>query len=217
MNIEANIQEFIWGNSKTAGIKPNERYASFDYCFNYFQSFREQGIVDELASSKYIQESCLQLGFYLASWGMLRGSSFLLQKSVRFLTPLIKVIASANPTLWEIDAHCYTSTNIDLIKDFKKTIVLTLGNGTDILVTKIMLGVFGNIPAFDNYFRKGLGVSTFGEAALKKISHFYNENRLIIEQHRRPTLDFATGQPTQRIYTRAKIIDMIFFVEGSKQ
>jgi hypothetical protein len=36
----------------------------------------------------------------------------------------------------------------------------------------------------------------------------------IIDQLRQPTLDFATGQPTTRLYTRAKIVDMIFFIEG---
>lgn len=55
--------------------KPELRYASYDYCFNYFQSFYNNGTVVELASEANLQMSCLQLGFYLASWGMLRGSS----------------------------------------------------------------------------------------------------------------------------------------------
>jgi len=28
------------------------------------------------------------------------------------------------------------------------------------------------------------------------------------------TLDFHTGEPTQRRYSRVKVIDMIFFIEG---
>ena len=36
----------------------------------------------------------------------------------------------------------------------------------------------------------------------------------LIEAHREPTLDFDTGTPTNRRYTRAKVIDMIFFIEG---
>lgn len=37
----------------------------------------------------------------------------------------------------------------------------------------------------------------------------------VIERHRVPTIDFVTGEPTNRRYSRAKVIDMIFFVEGS--
>jgi hypothetical protein len=29
-----------------------------------------------------------------------------------------------------------------------------------------------------------------------------------------PTLDAATGRPMQVLYTRAKVIDQIFFIEG---
>lgn len=36
-----------------------------------------------------MEVSCLHLGFYLASWGMLRGSSDLLQRSARHLVPLM--------------------------------------------------------------------------------------------------------------------------------
>jgi hypothetical protein len=79
-----------------------------------------------------------------------------------------------------------------------------------------MLGVFGNVPAFDSYFKKGLGVSTFGKYSLEKVADFYKMIEESIEQSRLKTLDFTTGLPTNRTYTRAKVIDMIFFIEGSK-
>ena len=37
-----------------------------------------------------------------------------------------------------------------------------------------------------------------------------------IERNRVHTLDFDTGLPTERRYSRAKVIDMIFFVEGAQ-
>ncbi len=82
--------------------------------------------------------------------------------------------------------------------------------------SKIMLGVFGNVPAFDNYFKRGFGASTFGPKALEEVGRFYAENSETIEKYRIPTLDFSTGTPTERRYTRAKVIDMIFFIEGGK-
>ncbi len=219
MDIEKNIRAYTDGDENTKGIKPLERYSSFDYCFNYFQSFREQNRLDDLASPNHIQESCLQLGFYLASWGMLRGSSFLPSKSVKVFETLIHAIVNANTVLWEIDANNYSLHNIQAILDFRKNVgqVLDYRNGpSDILVTKIMLGVFGNVPAFDSYFKKGFGMSTFGKQSLEKVAEFYKLNAAIIEKSRLNTLDFMTGKPTNRIYTRAKVIDMIFFVEGGK-
>ena len=220
MDILANIREFVDGGSNGQGIKPTERYASFDYCVNYFQTFREQDRLTDLVSTKHIQEGCFQLGFYLASWGMLRGSSFLLGKSAKVFEPVVRAISDAPADFWDIDAHLYTPANIDKLLGFKKTLAQALDYGkgpTDTLLTKIMLGVFGNVPAFDSYFRMGFDVSTFGRKALEKIGEFYETNREIIDQNRPATLDFVTGQPTRRLYTRAKVIDMIFFIEGGKK
>lgn len=218
LNIEENIQIFIDGNGVNQGLLPSERYASFDYCFNYFQQFRESGNAGQFAAPEHIQMSCLQLCFYLASWGMLRGSSPLLQKSAKFFERLIQYLASAPRELWEIDANNYSPANIQLLLDCRRNIgqALTPCGASDTLATKIMLGVFGNVPAFDSYFKYGFGVSTFGRSALQKIQEFYAENQKAIDHYRIPTLDFITGKPTQRLYTRAKVIDMIFFVEGSK-
>ena len=36
----------------------------------------------------------------------------------------------------------------------------------------------------------------------------------MIEAHRIPALHFITGTPTDLLYSRAKVIDMIFFIEG---
>ena len=144
---------------------------SFDYCFNYFQDIRDVGKIKSLADSEHIQTSCLHLGFYLASWGMLRGSSPLLHKSAKFYEVLIQYISSAPKELWVIDANCYSNENIRLLLECRRSIGIALNpcGATDTLATKIMLGVFGNVPAFDTFFKFGFGVSTFGKLALEKI------------------------------------------------
>lgn len=75
------LNEFLEGNDKNNGRKPNERLASFDYCYNYFYLFYKKGKISELASKENLQTSCLQLGFYLASFGTMRGSTFLIKKA----------------------------------------------------------------------------------------------------------------------------------------
>jgi hypothetical protein len=65
---------------------------------------------------------------------------------------------------------------------------------------------------------EGIG-GAFKESALKKIGAFYQRNAAVIdsEKYRVPTLDFVSGNHTQRRYTRAKVIDMALFVEGEKR
>jgi hypothetical protein len=50
---------------------------------------------------------------------------------------------------------------------------------------------------------------------LRKIGEFYRENSEVVDRHCELTLDFDSGAPTTRRYTRAKVIDMIFFIEGA--
>lgn len=87
---------------------------------------------------------------------------------------------------------------------------------SDILVTKIMLGVYGNVPALDKYVKKGIGVSTFGEKSLRAVRELYRANAALIDRSRVRTLHFVTGKPTRRRYTRAKVIDMACFIEGRR-
>ena len=208
------VHDFVDGTNDSHGRQPDERYASFDYCFNYFQSFRDAGEASSLGSSANIQVSCLQLGFYLASWGMLRGSSHLLQRSARFLAPVVELISATESGFWEIDANNYDDSAIRRLLDMGSKIGQAIGSKSDTLVTKVMLGVFGCVPAFDRNFKLGFEVSAFGPNALNKVADFYEDHAKLIDGCRVPTLDFVTGEPTVRLYTRAKVIDMAFFIRG---
>ncbi len=218
MDIENNIYLYMSGPDKNFGRLPDERYSIFDYCFNYFQSFFENNMTNEIASPKNIQNSCLHLGFYLASWGMYRGSSFLLQKSVKYLEELIIAISVLDKKYWEIDVDRYDDTNIENLIDLSNQIRALLAKGqynaTDSLVTKIMLGVFGSVPAYDSYFKKGFQVSGFNRQTLKRIRNFYLENKKMIDSFKIFTLDYFSGKESKRKYSKAKIIDMAGFIEG---
>lgn len=209
MDIERNLRTYLDDR------RPTARYTSFDYCFNYFQSQRESGQLSKIGDADHLQSSCLHLGFYLASWGMLRASSVLLQRSVKHFAPVVDVIATTGDDIWGIDTHCYSDDTISKLIEIAKQIRKAFPEpASDILVTKIMLGVFGCVPAFDTYFKNGFGVWTFGRKSLRKVASFYEQNAAVIESHRVPTIDFNTGEKTKRQYTRAKVIDMIFFIEG---
>lgn len=194
---------------------PGARYSSFDYCFNHFQSRREQGRLAALLEGPELELSCLHLGFYLASWGMFRGSSQLLRHSVQQFVPVIKVIGETPASVWQTDVHLYDDESCRDIFNTSQALRLALSNrASDILVTKIMLGTFGCVPAFDTYFKKGFGVWQFSPEVLGEIREFYERHAEAIERGRVHTLDLGTGRPTHRQYTRAKVIDMIFFIQG---
>ncbi len=195
------------------------RDASFDYCFNYFQNFTDK---KQLVKSN-VQLSCLHLHSYLASWGMLR-NSFLMKKSIKFFEPLIEYFASDECDVWGIDVNAYDEENIGkLIACYRKIKNILLRDEEKprkmvTLVTKIMLGVFGNVPALDSYFRKASGWSTFNKRSLVEIGEFYNSKSypelISNEAAKIRTFDYESGNHSDRSYTRAKIIDTLFFMEG---
>jgi len=214
-DIEAKVIEF------TSKSDPNHRYASFDYCFNYFRTTKDL--------KKDVEKSCLALGFYLASWGMFRGSSFILQKSAKHLEPTIKYISDLDRSFWEIDVDNYTDDNIKTILDIYDAIkrLVIIDSSTDLtLTTKILLGVFGFIPAFDSYFTETFrnisdrrcGFRRVNLESLGVIKKFYEANRTTIDDLSNQifTIDFVTEQETKINYSKAKIIDMYGFSVGQE-
>lgn len=216
MDVEKSINQFLEGKDKNKGRHPEERYASFDYCYNYFYSFYQENRIPELADESNIQTSCFQIAFFLASWGMFRGSSFLIEKSLKHYEELVRTISKMDPKLWEIDVDNYNKNNIELLMNCREEIIRALGEDNaktwDTLVTKIMLGVFANVPAFDTYFCKNMGVTKFNEENLMKIRVFYEKNKEIFDKSKIYTYDFLDPNKKVFRYTKAKLVDMCGFM-----
>jgi hypothetical protein len=201
----------------------DHRYSSFDYCYNYFKTNNGQVILSD------IEKSCSILGFYLASWGMMRGSSFLLQKSYKYFEELIKYIAASDRTIWDIQPSEYVD-RFDFIKKMYDDIsgkVIEDNNRGIVLITKIMLGVFGIVPAFDEYFCRYFKTikpeisrfTSFNKESLQVIQYFYLENKIEIDSlsDQTSTKDFINPGQNRFKYPKAKIIDMYGFVVGTQE
>ena len=81
------------------------------------------------------------------------------------------------------------------------------------LVTKVMLEVFGNVPALDGNFCKGFGFSKyFSKSLLRRISDYHQANKEEFDRHRIKIINFSTEMETDRYYTNAKLIDMVGFI-----
>jgi hypothetical protein len=217
------VQRFL-SISPGRGLNTTGRARSWDYCFNYFQAHPQP--------TRDMELSCLQLGYYLASWGMLRGSSYLFAKTnSRHYITAIDVIEQHSGALADIDASDYANeaarNNILAAYEDLRQALLPEGGTHLTLVSKVMMGVWGVIPSFDTYFLRGIRQladtrqerSAFGSVSHKSLTllgDFYDQHRpeidLLARQH--TTLDFATGAVTTRPTPLAKVIDMYGFQKG---
>lgn len=142
----------------------NGRYRSWEHCYSYFIKGRSSKEIDY----DYLS---LQLAFYLASWGMYRGSSFLLQKDYKVHIPVVKELLSkkydalagiecidfrkeSNQRLLH-DIDLFLEQYYDKIRrevkaqELKNQLSFTL-------ITKILMGTLGCVPAYDRYFIAGI-------------------------------------------------------------
>jgi len=219
---QLDIEEIL--NAENVEIKRDSRGASFDYCYNFFNKDK---------STQDIEKSCLILWYYLSSWGMLR-NSFLLYRSSKHLEKLIYYINNASVELRKIDVDKYDQSNIDiLIEGYRKieeSIQFYEKKPSITLVTKIMLGVFGNVPAFDINFVSGFskifssykitcGFTSFNKKSLNCIKEFYDDNSeaIINCSENSITYEFESGIRSGINYPKAKIIDTYGFKIGEAE
>lgn len=205
-----------------SGITEKYRYSSFDFCYSYFQNNR-----NHLADN--IEVGCMYLWAYLASWGMLRGSSKLLKyHSPASLKGLLSLFANnKDNSVWDLDLQDYSTPEaigeiIGMYNSIKYELIKIIDKPSVILITKIMLGVFGCIPAFDTNFTRAMkkeyesekcGFCGVNKKSLRLIGEFYRNHKDTFDGISIPVIDF-NGQPTKLTYKKAKLIDMFGFTKG---
>lgn len=191
---------------------PNHRYLSWEHCHEAFRQHRQTH--DE----KSVDYLCLHLAWYLASWGMLR-NSFLMQKDYKVHTKAVEVICSPEwSDLWDVSANKmadvrYARRIIELSEKVRAAYLdVNAGMPTGTLLTKILLGTLGCVPAYDRFFRhalslKGIAAQSFTEASIMALGKFYMSHETAFE-----TLRQYCSERVE--YPAAKIIDMCFFEYG---
>lgn len=197
------------------------RYMSWEHCYKAFSECR--GKVDE----KTVDYLALHLAFYLASWGMYRGSSFLLRKDYKIHIPVVRIIQEEKyNSLYGISADnlCKVS-NLALLEEISVKIKSSYAgakpvyNGvfnkaTDTLTTKILLGTLGCVPAYDRYYVQSLkkyGLSTNGRYNRKSIccvAQFYCDNFDKFEKLRMELSMSGINYPPM------KLMDMCFWQDA---
>ncbi len=193
---------------------PFHRYRSWEYCYGFFRETTPSGIAAQR------QIAALQLGFYLASWGMYRGSSFLLQRSYTVHLGVVDCLAEPRfSPLWERDfgAEREDRDLIPVILDAVGAIreaYAPFGKPTDTLLTKVVLGTFGCLPACDRFFidgfkRVGFQYSYLNERFVGRVLGFGLDNSTELREEQ-ARIEASSGVR----YPLMKLIDMYFWQIG---
>jgi len=210
-------------------LDPNGRFASFEHFHKAFlKAYREK--------NPDVVGLTLHLFAFLASWGMLRGSTFSLEKDYLFHKPIVDILLDKKYFhLIDISAEDITEKDIDLIFDLDKRISdyymgqffyedfdgetgtpcrINISNVSATLTTKILMGSFACVPAYDNNFVIGLRMDKkirgiFNKESLKELLQFYNDNKSEIDIQVR-----KCEQQRRMRYSEMKILDMYFWEKG---
>lgn len=192
----------------------NHRYRSWEYCYRAF-------IEPCDLSPERIDHLALHLAWYLGSWGMLR-NSFLQNKDYKVHIPVVKTVMDPKwDTLRGLPVEKLAAgSSADMILELTSEITDRYqkhagGTPTDTLLTKILLGTLGCVPAYDRYFKDavrktGIAPGIFGKRSLLQLGAFYLAHSDTLEAFRRTC-------PSEIVdYPPAKVIDMCFFGYGAK-
>ena len=199
----------------------NGRSRSWEHCYRVFRDARTNPSPD----CDYLS---LHLAFYLASWGMYRGSSFLLQKDYKVLVPIVEEILKPEydclfgvacvdlrePEIQErlTNVYAYIAKHFRLIR--KEVAGREVASSVSpVLVTKILMGTLGCVPAYDRFFQDGVAtykVTTreYSPESVRKLVDFYEEHNDRLEEARRAM------QIDDLSYPQMKLLDMGFWQIG---
>ena len=233
------ISEFI-NNAETfyekldensAKYEPNHRFKSWEHNYRIFCEER-------VKTNHNIDKLTIHLAFYLASWGMYRGSSFLLQKDYKIHEEAVKeIIKEEYDSLVAIKFNELNDENLEKMEklnSFLREHYRKISQKdedekiSDILITKILLGTLGCVPAYDNYFTKGFKkFNTLGnfsnkegklnEKSLLRLAEFYKKYEKELEEKRENFKIYINDDNTEIKYPQMKVLDMGFWQIGLEE
>lgn len=204
-----------------ARANENGRSRSWEHCYRVFRDAR----TDPSPDYDYLS---LHLAFYLASWGMYRGSCFIFQKDYKVHTPIVEKVlkpeydclfglactdlrnSDVRAQLMELSADI--ADYFDPIREEVKGRVVEYPV-SPVLITKILMGTLGCVPAYDRFFEEGarhLGLKekNYKKNSLLELADIYEAHNDRLEEARR-------GMRTEDlVYPQMKLLDMGFWQVG---
>lgn len=241
------IDEFIKKAGEFYGelkVQDRHRYCSWEHCYAQFYEARQN------SEKPNVDNLSLHLAFYLASWGMYRGSSFLLQYDYTIHTFVVEeILKQKYDKLLGLECNELNNEEICSLLDELNTKIKeiydpfrskvkkpkekkdpsqdNLQDISNILVSKILLGTLGCVPAYDRFFvkavtnideetKKKVTTRNYNIVSLKKLIKFYEEHQERLEELRSKFLienEFNEDKKTL-LYPQMKVLDMGFWKIG---
>lgn len=198
----------------------HHRYRSWEHCFTHFQTAHPSGLQADPKTA------ALHLAFYLASWGMYRGSSFLLQHAYTVHLGVVDLLASPRLSiLWQQELGAGPNDTqllpvilsaADAVRGAYQSFAAAneSRDASDTLVTKVLLGTVGCLPACDRYFIDGFKAA--GQSYSSPNAKFVTRLSQIAARNL-PCLRTAQAQITSSTgvrYPLMKLLDMYFWQLG---
>ena len=198
-----------------ARANENGRSRSWEHCYRVFRDAR----TDPSPDYDYLS---LHLAFYLASWGMYRGSCFIFHKDYKVHTPIVEEILKPEYECL-FGLACTDVRNNDVWAQLKKLSDYisyyfhrireevrgraVASSVSPVLITKILMGTLGCVPAYDRFFEEGakyLGLEkkSYNEDSLRELADIYEAHNDRLEEARRGM------QSDDLIYPQMKILEM---------
>lgn len=165
------------------------RYKSWEFCY---ERFRDSEIYNG-DENKKTDELAIHLSLYLASWGMYRGSTFLLNKNYTINKKIVEEILKFKQNNKNYLEEYYKIVEKKQLEVFIQDVnffneIVNLGNiiskayeqnnvsenVTDTLRTKIIMGTLGITPAYDNFFKDTLKELIKEKDNAKNINNKFN-------------------------------------------
>jgi len=213
------------------------RARSWDRCYSFFQRYHGGGREQQQANKEL---ACLHLGFYLASWGMFRGSGSLIHKDYTIYEGVIDLLlAQEYEGLWGLDFFKDLLTSEDQISEDNEQVGLIFSlkgqiqdyiNGltiiknhqspeenaraTDTIITKILMGTLGCTPAYDTYFRKGLAACDIRRCGSFTIRSFVKLLNVFWENRLWSKLQEQPVECYRVVYPLMRVVDLYFWTKG---
>lgn len=219
-------QEIVYDGVTVA----SHRYRSWEYCRLAFLQYKNGLPNDDKQRAGIVDNLALQLAFYLASWGMYRGSSFLLRFDYKIHEPVVEWLLAKPFTelfdgmLYQTDEQKYMKLLfgekgiIAKLNEYYKNARKVVKSGeidevSATLITKILMGVYGCIPAYDRYFLDGLGKFSiqkkFSERGVGRLLKYIKPYQEAINN-----AAATLNKKFNPVYTPMKVVDMYFWEKG---
>lgn len=204
------------------GVYESPREKSWEHCRRFFLENRN--------NPEQNDTMCLHLACYLASFGMYR-NSFLLENDYKIHSNVVEKLCSIEDKYWHFDPFIISANELDeslvyltgeirdvlstSYSDIKRKTSMTNNNAnrsiiSDTLITKVLMGTLGCVPAFDERLRKGLKNSGLKQTYTK------NNMKEIIAMIKAKGLESEIYMfcDMHNVYTPMRVVDMYLWALG---